>query len=77
MLSEEIKLVGEVPLGDHAAAAGAHTVHLVAQVARVRVADVGPLATHVRHWNGIDISIFLNYVYTKVTRQLIIIIFYR
>lgn len=52
MLPEEGELVGQVPLGDDAAAARARAVQLVAQVPRVRVADVGPLAPHLRYCNA-------------------------
>lgn len=49
VLAQEVELVGEVPARDHTALAGARAVRLVAQVPRVRVADVRPLAPHVRH----------------------------
>lgn len=52
VVAQEFEFVGEVPARDHPAAARARARHLVAQVPRVRVADVRPLAPRVRHCNG-------------------------
>lgn len=49
VVPEEGELPGQVPAADGAAAARARAAQRVAQVPRVRVAQVGPLAPHLRH----------------------------
>lgn len=49
VLAQELQLVGEVPARHAAAAARARAVDLVAEVPRVRVAYVGPLAPDVHY----------------------------